>query len=70
MYSEDIVIEKLLEQRDVNLNMLKHLDFEMMMEPTTNEKIKIQKLQKNTISKLKKIEQEIAFLTSKKHSIQ
>ena len=66
MSSEDIIIEKLLEQRDINLNMLKHLDFEMMMDPTEKEIEKIKNLQKNTIDEIKKIEQEIAYLSSKK----
>ena len=65
MSSDDIIIEKLLEQRDVNLNMLKHLDFEMIMDPTEKEIEKIKQLQKDTIEELKKIEQEIAFLNSK-----
>ncbi|QLH02890.1 hypothetical protein C5F47_04675 [Nitrosopumilus cobalaminigenes] len=66
MSSEDIIIEKLFEQRDMNLSMLKNLDFELLMDPTEKEIEKIQELQKNTIEELKKIEQEIAFLTAKK----
>jgi hypothetical protein len=66
MSSDEIIIEKLLEQRDLNLNLLKHLDFEMVMDPTEQEILNLKKLQTNTIDQLKKIEQEIAFLTSKK----
>jgi len=66
MSSEDMVIEKLYEQRDLNLSMLKNLDFELIMDPTEKEIEKIKEMQKNTIEELKKIEQEIAFLTAKK----
>ncbi|MGV7226192.1 MAG: hypothetical protein ACQ9CV_04650 [Nitrosopumilus sp.] len=66
MSSKELIIEKLLEQRDINLNTLKHLEFELVMDPTEKEIEKINILQKNTIEELKKIEQEIAFLTSKK----
>jgi hypothetical protein len=64
--SSEIIIEKLLEQRDLYLNRLKHLDFELVMDPTKKEIENIQKLQTNTIDQLKKIEQEIAFLLSEK----
>lgn len=53
-------------QRDLNLNLLKHLDFELVMDPTEQEIQNIKKLQTETIDQLKKIEQEIAFLSSKK----
>jgi len=66
MSSSEIIIEKLLEERDLNLNVLKHLDFEMMMNPTKKEIEHIEKLKKNTIDQLKKIEQEISFLLSQK----
>ena len=46
--------------------MLKHLDFELVMDPTEKEIENIKKLQTSTIIQLKKIEQEIAFLLSKK----
>ena len=42
------------------------MEFELVMDPTEKEIEKINILQKNTIEELKKIEQEIAFLTSKK----
>jgi len=68
LVSSEIIIEKLLEQRDLHLNMLKHLDFELVMDPTEKEIESIKKLQTNTINQLKKTEQEIAFLLSKKSS--
>jgi hypothetical protein len=61
----DIIIEKLLEQRDFYLNTLKHLDFGLVMDPSEDEIKNIEKLQITTIDQIKKIEQEIAFLTSK-----
>ena len=61
----EIIIEKLLEQRDFYLNLLKHLDFEFMLDPSQKETKEIEKLQKDTIDQLKKVEQEIAFLLSK-----
>ena len=66
MSSNEIVIESLLEKRDLNLSMLKNLEFELIMDPTEKEISNIKKLQISTIEELKKIEQEIAFLTSKK----
>ncbi len=68
MSTHELIIEKLLEQRDSHLNALKHLDFELIMNPAEKEIKNIQKLQTATIEQLKKIEQEIVFLTSKKSS--
>ena len=65
MHELDIVIEKLLEQRNSYLNTLKHLDFGLVMDPSEDEIKNIEKLQTTTIDQIKKIEQEIAFLTSK-----
>ena len=65
MLLSEIIIEKLLEQRDFYLNLLKHLNFEFMLDPTEKEIKEIEKLQKDTIDQLKKVEQEIAFLFSK-----
>jgi hypothetical protein len=62
----EIIIEKLLVQRDFYLNTLKHLDFELIMEPTEKEIENIEKLQLVTIDQIKKIEQEIAFLSCNK----
>ncbi len=67
MLSETI-IEKLLEQRDFYLNTLKHLEFQLIMEPSQKEIEDNKKLQTTTIEQLKKVEQEIAFLLSEKQS--
>jgi len=61
----DIIIEKLLEQRNSYLNTLKHLDFGLVMDPSEDEIKNIEKLQTATIDQIKKIEQEVAFLISK-----
>ena len=61
----DMVIEKLLEQRDFYLNTLKHLDFGLVMDPSEDEIKNIHKLQTVTVDQIKKIEQEVVFLTSK-----
>ena len=60
----DVVIEKLLEQRDFYLNTLKYLDFQMTFDPSIEEIENIEKLKTNTINKIKKVEQEITFLSS------
>ena len=61
-------LEKLFEKRDSYLNILKHISFELMMEPT-DEKIKqIKELEKNTINELDKIQQEISQIMSKNPS--
>ncbi len=60
----EIIIEKLLEQRDFYLSTLKQLDFQRAMEPTDDEIKEIERLQNTTVEQLKKIEQEIAFLSS------
>ncbi|MGY5144128.1 MAG: hypothetical protein ACW9XH_06565 [Candidatus Nitrosopumilus sp. bin_32a] len=65
MVESEIIIEKLLEQRNLYLNTLKHLDFELVMDPSENDIKNIEKLQTITIDQIKKIEQEIAFLISK-----
>ncbi|MBI1662878.1 MAG: hypothetical protein IS860_05200 [Nitrosopumilus sp.] len=62
----EIIIEKLLEQRDFYLNTLKQLEFQLVMEPTENEIKEIRKLQTITIDQLKNVEQEIAYLTPEK----
>ncbi|MCH9657385.1 hypothetical protein K0U27_01600 [archaeon] len=66
--SLELILEKLLEKRDWYLNVLKNLEFELVMEPTEKEIDSIKKLQTDTIDQLKKIEQEIAFLSSEKPS--
>ena len=42
----EIIIEKLLEQRDFYLSTLKQLDFQRAMDPTDNEIKEIEKLNK------------------------
>ena len=64
----EIIIEKLLDQRDYYLNTIKHLEFQLVMEPSQEEIKDIEKLQTTTIDQLKKVEQELAFLLSKKSS--
>lgn len=64
----DIIIEKLLEQRDFYLNTLKQLEFQLVMDPTENELKEIEELQTTTVEQLKKVEQEIAHLNSKELS--
>ena len=64
----EIIIEKLLEQRDFYLNILKQLEFQLAIEPTGNELQDIEKLQTTTVEQLKKVEQEIAYLNSEKSS--
>ena len=60
----EIIIEKLLEQRDYYLHTLKQLLFQQEMELSQKEQEKIEKLQNSTVDQLKKIEQELAFLTN------
>ena len=62
----EIIIEKLLEQRDFYLSTLKQLEFQRVMEPSNSELKEIEKLERTTIDQLKKVEQEIAHLTSQK----
>jgi hypothetical protein len=65
MIDSEIIIEKLLEQRDFHLNTLKHLDFELVLDPSEKDIKNIKETQIDTIDQIKKIEQEIAFLASK-----
>jgi len=60
----ELIIEKLLEQRDAYLNMLKQLDFELAIEEGSDIE-KIEKLKTTTVEQIKKVEQELAFLYSK-----
>ena len=62
----EIIVEKLFEQRDFYLNTLKHLDFQLIDDPSKKELEAIEKLQISTIEQLKKTEQEISFILSKK----
>ncbi len=62
----EIVIEKLLEQRDFYLNTLKHLDFQLIDDPSKKEIEDTEKLKSTAVDQIKKVEQEIVFLSSKK----
>ena len=62
----EVILEKLFEQRNFYLNTLKHLDFQLLEETSEKEVENNNKLQKTTIEQLKKIEQELAFILSKK----
>jgi len=62
----EILFEKLLEQRDFYLNILKQLNFQLMAEPSKKELEDIEIMQTKTIDQIKKVEQELAFLSSKK----
>lgn len=64
----ELLVEKLLEQRDFYLNTLKHLEFQLVTESSQKEIENNKKLKTTTIDQLKKVEQEIAFLLSKKTS--
>jgi len=61
----EIFFEKLLEQRDFYLNTLKHLNFQLMLDPSKEELEDIEIMQRKTIDQLKKVEQELASLSSK-----
>jgi len=61
-------LEKLFEKRDSYLNILKYINFELMMEPTDEEIKQIKELEKNTINELDKIQQEISQIISKNPS--
>ncbi len=60
-----MIIERLLEQRDFYLNTLKHLDFQLIDDPSEKEIEDIEKLKTTTIDQIKKVEQEISFISSK-----
>jgi hypothetical protein len=62
----EILFEKLLEQRDFYLNILKHLSFQLVIDPSKNELKDIEIMQTKTIEQLKKVEQELASILSKK----
>lgn len=63
----EIIIEKLLEQRDAYLNILKQIDFQIAIDLDADLE-KSEKLKTTTIEQIKKIEQEIAYLNSKSNS--
>ncbi len=61
----EVIIEKLLEQRDFYLNTLKHLEFQLVMDPTEKEIEENKKLKDITIEQLKNVQQEIAHISKK-----
>jgi len=63
----EILFEKLLEQRDFYLNILKQLNFQLITDPSKKELEDIEIMQTKTIDQIKKVEQELAFLSSKNH---
>jgi len=65
---DEILIEKLMAKRDFYLYTLKHLEFLILTESALEENNDCERLKISTISQLKKIEQEIAFLLSQKGS--
>ncbi len=62
----EILFEKLLEQRDFYLNILKQLNFQLLADPSKKELEDIEIMQTKTIDQIKKVEQELAFLSSEK----
>jgi len=62
----EILFEKLLEQRDFYLNILKQLNFQLLADPSKKELEDIGIMQTKTIEQIKKVEQELAFLSSEK----
>lgn len=65
---DEVIIEKLMARRDLCLYTLKHLDFQILTESSSEDKDDCERLKTSAISELKAIEQEIAFLLSKKES--
>ena len=61
----EFVIEKLFETRDSYLNILKQVNFQLMMEPTDAEIKQFKEIEKNTLDNLEKIQQEISQILSK-----
>ena len=62
----EIIIEKLFEQRDFYLNTIKHLEFQLIMDLTLDEIQHNKKLKISTMNELKKVEDEIRLILSKK----
>jgi len=62
----EILFEELLERRDFYLNTLKHLNFQLIMDPSKNELDDIEIMQTKIMGHLKKVEQELASILSKK----
>ncbi len=62
----EILFEELFERRDFYLNTLKHLNFQLIMDPSKNELDNIEIMQTKIIGHLKKVEQELASILLKK----
>ncbi len=62
----EMLFEKLLEQRYFYLNTLKHLNFQLVVDLSKNELKDIKIMQIKTINQIKKVERELAFLSSEK----
>jgi len=62
----EILFEKLLEQRDFYLNILKQLNFQLLVDPSKKELEDVEIMQTKTIDQIKKVERELAFLSSEK----
>lgn len=60
---DEIIFEKLLEQREFYLDTLKQLEFQLVLD-SPDEIDKIKQLQSQTIDQLKKVEQELAYLSN------
>ena len=60
---DEIIFEKLLEQREFYLDTLKQLEFQLVLD-SPDEINKIKQLQNQTIEELKKVEQELAYLSN------
>ena len=66
MSLSEIFFEKLLERRDIYLNILKQLHFQLLTDPSKNELGENEIMQAKIIGQLKKVEQELAFISSEK----
>ncbi len=66
MLLSEILFEKLLEHRDFYLNILKQLNFQLLVDPSKKELEDTEIMQTKTIDQIKKVEQELAFLSSEK----
>jgi len=62
----EMLFEILLEQRYFYLNTLKHLNFQLVVDPSKNELEAIEIMQTKTINQIKKVEHKLAFLSSEK----
>ena len=66
MLLSEILFEKLLEKRDFYLNILKQLNFQLLVDHSKKELEDVEIMQTKTIDQIKKVERELAFLSSEK----